>query len=183
RAACLREVGATLLAEFDGSFARAVEQCHRGALRLVALVGDRFTSFRDVAEYDGQPVQLYKRAQILVSDLFGAYDGVGLGAFDDLGALTAFADYKLPQVLRAEGVLVYSPALAERVDERREIAAGHPWEVEIRAATIWSVELLRRRLAERGRALHAFELDWLLWSAAQGAPLAQPYHRTRTIFY
>jgi hypothetical protein len=118
-----------------------------------------------------------------VSDLVGAYDGSGLGHFDDLQTLTAFAGYKIPQVLRAESVLVFSSPLATTVDRQQEIPAGHSWEVEIRAATIWAVELLARELANRGRQVLAFELDWLLWTGAQGSQLPNPYHRTRTIYY
>ena len=183
RADCLREVGLVLRRDFAGSFARAVERCEGRAEALVALLARHFPSFDDRASYAGAEVHFFKRAQILVSDLVGAYDGRGLGAFVDLQWLTAFADYKVPQVLREEGLLVYSPTLAAHVDGRRELPAADPREVEIRAGTIWAVELLRRELAQLGRTLMAFELDWLLWSGAQGRELGHPYHRTRTVFY
>ena len=38
-----------------------------------------------------------------------------LGAFADIGVLTMFADYRIPVVLRQQGILRYSPALAEQV--------------------------------------------------------------------
>src|SRR5207237_1375190 len=93
------------------------------------LVATRFASFRDMARYEGQAVHFLKRAQILVSDLFGAYGGRGLGRFHDLSVLTAFADYKVPQVLRAEGLIVYDDALAATMDARgrdalRAVARG-----------------------------------------------------------
>jgi hypothetical protein len=183
RTDCLRQVGLALRRDFAGSFATAVERCQGSAAALVALVARHFPSFDDRARYAGAQVHFYKRAQILVSDLVGAYDGRGPGAFGDLQWLTAFADYKVPQVLRDQGLLVYSPALAAHVDGGREIPAGDPREVEIRAGTIWAVELLRRGLAQLGHVLMSFELDWLLWSGAQGRELRQPYHRTRTVFY
>ena len=138
-----------------------------------------------IAATDGIDVRLYKRAQILVSDLHGIYDGQGLGAFSDLDRLTAFADYKIPQVLREAGILVYSPALAETVDRQTLIPPGDPREVEIRAATVWGCELLRQALERQrsGPPLRAFEVDWLLWSDAQGRTIDRPYHRTRTIYY
>jgi hypothetical protein len=143
-----------------------------------------------VATYRGHAVRFYKRAQILISDLYGAYAGERWGRFDDLDQLTAFADYKLPQVLRELGILVYEARLAEQVDRQVEIPAGSPAEVEIRAATIWACEELRRSLnlarARSGtdlRPLRAFEVDWYLWDDAQGRDLGRPYHRTRTIFY
>lgn len=39
-------------------------------------------------------VFLYKRAQIFVGDLYGAFQGKGLGAFHDLHFITMFADYR-----------------------------------------------------------------------------------------
>ncbi|HEU5421972.1 MAG TPA: queuosine salvage family protein [Nitrolancea sp.] len=184
RAANLREVGRVLLARYDGLFARAIKASGPSAVGLVELVVRDFPSFRDVARYQGAEVRFYKRAQILVSDLYGAFEGEGLGAFPDIDRLTAFADYKVPQVLEHLGVLVYAPALAARIDRLEELPAGGPEEIEIRAATIWSIELLRQALAARGRQLAAFEIDWALWSLGQQLPgTARPYHRTRTIFY
>ncbi|HET7037539.1 MAG TPA: queuosine salvage family protein [Thermomicrobiaceae bacterium] len=184
RAANLREVGRVLLARYGGLFSRAIAASGPSAVGLVELVVRDFPSFRDVANYHGVEVRFYKRAQILVSDLYGAFAGTGLGAFPDIGRLTAFADYKVPQVLEHLGVLVYTPALAERIARLEELPAGGAGEVEIRAATICSIERLRRALANRGRRLAAFEIDWALWSLGQQLPgSARPYHRTRTIFY
>ena len=184
RTANLREVGDGLK-RVGGSFATIVAAANGSGERLVADVMRRFPSFDDVATFDGQEVRFYKRAQILISDLHGIYDGQALGAFHDLDRLTAFADYKIPQVLREAGILVYEPTLADAVDRQIEIPSGDPREVEIRAATIWGCELLRQRLeaARTGSPLRAFEVDWLLWSDAQGRQIDRPYHRTRTIFY
>jgi hypothetical protein len=192
RIANLREVGQGLLAA-GGSFAEIVASSGGSGEALVAEVVRHFPSFDDVATYqsddvaadDGQPVRLYKRAQILVSDLHGIFEGRGLGAFTDLDRLTAFADYKIPQVLREAGILVYSLDLAATVDRQELIPPGDPREVEIRAATIWGCELLRQSLERlnTGVPMRAFEVDWLLWSDAQGRTISKPYHRTRTIYY
>lgn len=40
-------------------------------------------------------VFFYKRAQIFVGDVWGAFGGQGLGAFDDIHCLTMFADYRV----------------------------------------------------------------------------------------
>ena len=72
----------------------------------------------------------------------------------------------------------------EAIARRQLIPTGHPWEVEIRAATIWACELLRQRLAEQNRLYRATEIDWILWLAGQSLPAEMPtYHRTYTIFY
>ncbi len=189
RLANLRELGQGLQVWEDAASDRApvvalIAEADRSAVRLVRSVVEAFPSFDDVAVYRGQEVRFYKRAQILVADLVGAFDGRGLGEFDDLDALTAFADYKVPQVLRRLGLLVYDGDLAARIDRYELLPAGSPAEIEIRAATIWACEELRRALTARGHALRAFEVDWALWTAGQDLPAdAHPYHRTRTIYY
>ncbi len=183
RVANIREVGRVLCERYDGWFGEAITGAGGSAPALVRRVVDDFPSFDDTARYDGQNVRLYKRAQILVSDLYGAFDGRGWGELRDLERLTAFADYKVPQVLRSEGVLAYAPGLAAAIDAREPLAAECPEEVEIRAATVWGVELLRRALAARGVTARAFEIDWYLWTLAQGRGGMAPYHRTRTVFY
>jgi hypothetical protein len=182
----LRELGVGLLNAFPdrNPVSELISSCGGSAAALVAKVAALFPSFNDVASYRGDEVRFYKRAQILVADLFGAFDGIGLGAFDDLDQLTAFADYKVPQVLRRFGLLEYAEPLAAKIDGRRLIPRGSEEEVEIRAATVWCCELLRRSLAAAGSSLRAFEIDWALWQAGQSLPAdTRPYHRTYTVFY
>jgi hypothetical protein len=157
---------------------------NRSASTLVEQVVEWLPSYNDVAIYRGNEVRFYKRAQILAADLHGTFGGEGLGAFDDLHVLTAFADYKVPQVLRRLGVLVYDDDLARRIDARELIPAGSEPEIEIRAATIWACELLRKSLAESGVSMTAMQIDWALWQAGQRASADdRPYHRTLTVFY
>lgn len=183
RQANLREVGRGLL-RYDGRFANLVEDVRFDAVDLTLRVASEFSSFEDVARYQGLRVPLYKRAQILSVDLFGTFDGKAYGALRRLDALTAFADYKVPQVLRRLGILVYDAELASTVDSETLIQAGDAREVEIRAATVDAVERMRRHLAARGDRVRAFEIDWLLWGMGQQAsPDERPYHKTRTIYY
>ena len=98
--------------------------------------------------------------------------------------LTAFADYKLPQVLRHLGILHYSKPLAQKVDQLVYLKVGSPEEIEIRANTIWAVELIRKQLEGKGKGLRPFEIDWILWNMGQQEDFkVKPYHRTLTIFY
>ncbi len=184
RAANLNELGRVLLDEFNGEACNLVEAAERSALGLAGLLSEKLSSYRDVAVYEGEKVFFLKRAQILAADLYGAFRGRDWGEFTDVDRLTAFADYKLPQVLRQLGILRYAPALAEKVDQRVLLAPGSPEEVEIRANTIRAVELMRRELQGRGRNLKAFEIDWLLWNMGQKDRFREkPYHRTLTIYY
>lgn len=180
----VRELGTILCEHWGGHATTFVTEARGNAPRLAQMLADNFASFNDVAVYENREVRFFKRAQILVADLWGAFGGKAWGAFDHLDTLTAFADYKLPQILRAWNILCYAPTLARKVDAQIELAAGSPEEIEIRAATLWAVELLRQALERRGRPLWSIHLDWILWQASQ-ARLAgmKPYHRVRTIFY
>jgi hypothetical protein len=170
--------------QWGSSAATFVADAHRDAPRLAQMIAENFASFDDIAIYRGRKVRFFKRAQILVCDLWGAFGGKQWGAFDNIETLTAFADYKLPQILRAWGIVQYAPSLARKVDAQIELTASSAAEVEIRAATLWAVEFLRDALAARGRNLWSIQVDWILWEASQARfEGMKPYHRVRTIYY
>ncbi|KAJ9534515.1 hypothetical protein QJQ45_022133 [Haematococcus lacustris] len=149
RARLLREVGAGLLQHCGGSVTTLLESAQGSAVALVDRVTALFPGFRDHAVYRGAQVFFYKRAQIWVGDVYGALQGRGLAAFHDIAALTMFADYRVPVVLRVLGVLDYSPELEALVQARQQLMPGSEQEVEIRAATVVAVEQMRRLLAAR----------------------------------
>jgi len=180
----LRELGRVLLERFDGKAFKIVRSAHGSAVTLARLLAESQSSFKDVAEYRGEKVYFYKRAQIFAADLYGTFSGESWGHFRDMQALTAFADYKLPQVLRHVGILHYEKRLGDRVDQKIPLEAGGVEEVEIRANTIVAVERIRQELAGLGKNLRAFEMDWILWNLGQEEAFKErPYHRTITIFY
>jgi hypothetical protein len=154
------------------------------AVRLVCGIVSHFPSFRDEAFYRTGSVHFWKRAQIFASDLFTAFDGKGYGDYHDMDRLTAFPDYKLPQVLRELGIISYSHGLASRIDAMEYLQAGSEEEVEIRAMTVWAVEGLRKGFKEGGQTLTSPRVDGWLWQLGQlDAFRKHPYHRCRTIYY
>jgi hypothetical protein len=180
----LNELGGALLRDWGGQAARMVVDAGKSVTRLVSLIAQSLPSFRDVATYAGRKIPFYKRAQILVADLYGAFEGIQWGEFQDMERLTTFADYKIPQVLRELGVLRYDGPLSEKVDAGLPIDSGSLEEVEIRACTVWAVELIRRGLKRLGKRLRGHEIDWLLWNMAQKPTYKKrPYHRTLTVYY
>ncbi len=178
-----REVGRVLLEHFNGQFTNVITAAESNAVKLALLIAGHFSSFRDVALYRGQPLCFYKRAQLCVSDLYGAFKGKSWGDLTAMDQLTAFADYKVPQVLRHLGILGYAPELARRIDSQELLAEGSEEEIEIRAATIWACELLRRHLVKQEYPLTAAAIDMRLWLLGQNSVDMHPYHRTRTQFY
>ena len=151
---------------------------------LVQRIAGEFASFRDESTWRGMPVRFFKRAQICVADLARMLPGHALGRLRRLEHLTAFADYKVPQVMRKAGILVLSDRVAERIGRGGELAPGSEEEVELRAATIWGCEWTVRALARDtpsgSPAPSATEVDYLLWSAGQDKRGLPPYHLTRT---
>jgi hypothetical protein len=184
RLAHLNEVGQGLLDRWEGRFDRLVAACEGSAVALAARLPEEFPSFLDESPYRGRTIRLAKRAQILPADLWGAFGGQGVGAFHDIDQLTAFADYKVPQVLEALRVLRYDEALVAVLTAHEELPAHSEAEVELRAATLVATDRLRERLAAAGRVLTAVEVDWILWELGLSPDVRfKPYHLTRTTAY
>jgi hypothetical protein len=178
-----RDLGALLETRFDGDFGALVAAASGRAERLVALLAG-MPLYRDVARYGDLEVPLYKRAQLTCADLASAFAGEAPGAFADLDDLTIFADNLVPHVLRMEGVLVYAPALVDRIEAGDLIRSGSPEEVEIRAVALHAVERMVARLLADGVETSAQRLDYRLWSRGQSPHIkARPRHRTRCTFY
>lgn len=184
RLANAREVGQVLAERYGGQMARVIEAADYDAEALALFLAGEFSSFADIAEWNDQPVPFLKRAQICVADLHTTFGGQSWGAIRGIERLTAFADYKLPQMLRRERILVYEPELAEMIASFTPIPPGADAEVEIRAATVWAVELLRQALEREGIQQTASAIDYRIWLESQQTPPDNvPYHRTRTIYY
>jgi hypothetical protein len=188
RMACLRSLGEPGYHR-DARPADIAIDARGSAERVVRLVTRRYFVFEDTAAWrrrDGLVLEVpfLKRAQILAADLAGALAGTELAITRDLDLLTAFADYKVPQVLRQLGVLRYAEPLAAYIRARSRIPANDPREVAIRAATVQACERLVAAIQALGRETTAAELDWRLWTLGQSLPAdAEPYHRTVTTSY
>jgi hypothetical protein len=151
------------------------------AEKLVKSAGKNFSNLVGIIKnlsYFNDP--FLKRAQILACDIYGAFDGKGSGEFYDLDYLTAFADYKVPQILNYLGILEYSQKLDKKINNKILISSGSAQEAEIRASTIVAVEYLRKALKNK---FYSFEIDWILWNRAQFSIINKPYHLTRTLYY
>jgi hypothetical protein len=181
RARIWRDVGATLVERYDGRFSNVFHAAGSCGEFLDVLTRD-FPRFDDTADYDGETVRFWKLAQLSVWILQATLAG-GTG-FDDLARLTAFADYIVPAALRVLGITSYSDELESAIVDGRPIEAGSPWEVEIRAHTIYACDELTRRVNElRPPELHAIvpQVDARLWVPFHRTHY--PHHLTRTIYY
>jgi Potential Queuosine, Q, salvage protein family len=160
--AALRELGAFL---GDRGALAVIAAADGSAERMAAQLAAGMAMWRD---------PLAKRAQLAASDLALA----GVATFDDLAALTIFADNLVPHVLRRDGGLVLDAALAEHLDRGLELAPGEQ-ERELRAAAVVAGERLALHLGVSER-----DLDGMLWQRGQAPRYAHPpAHRCRTTAY
>lgn len=205
RIAVMRECGAILINKFGGSFTGFIDAWRtrydgRGtALQLVEMVVETFPTFRDEVTYKGRTVKFWKRAQILVAELWAAfYPEEGLHPFFPFGVgqLTMFADYRVPQILHHLQILRYPPSLEDMLRNHIPIAHGSREEISIRAASIIAVERLRSKIREQyGVDVTSVLIDFYLWDHAKLIEQGQetihdvrtidnlPAHRTRSIWY
>lgn len=184
RVKCLREAGKVLLKNFDGSFMKVFDAANGDAVKLTNLFIKFFSSFDDYATFDGAKVEFHKRAQLNTDMINYRLTKRGEKELSNPDKLTAFADYKVPQMLRKFGILEYAPELTTKIDSYEEIEAGSREEVEVRATTIWAIEQMKETLMPRFPKITARQLDDHLWSLGQTKSSDdKPYHRTKTIFY
>ncbi len=94
-----------------------------------------------------------------------------------LAGFSAAADYQLPKVLRAEGVLVYSPTLVSMVDRGILLPSGSPEESAIRSATILACADLSNL-----SSLDMLTVDHWLWTRRECYP-GTHFHLTDTADY
>ncbi len=181
RVKILNEIGSVLVSEFDGKMSNLVRRANNDAIELVELILKSFSSFRDTALYKSQEIYFEKRAQALTEGIYSIFDGKGLGDLKNIESLTACADYIIPNLLRGLGILTYASSLAEKIDHKIQLPPKSPEEVEIRAHTIWTVELIRRSLEERGLHASALHINDYLWTI--GGNASTPFHMTRTTSY
>lgn len=184
----LNAVGKVLTDRYRGFFHNFVKTCSPrlfdGGKGLVDRLVAEFPRFNDVSPYEGKEIKLYKLAQLTYWGLYSGLKRHGGFRIDDIGSMTAFADYIVPVALRVMGILAYSPALDEAIRTHRLLPRDSEEEVEIRAQMLYATALL----AEEINALRPPELqviipqvDARLWINYHTTHW--PHHLTRTIMY
>ncbi|WKY05265.1 hypothetical protein Q1695_005910 [Nippostrongylus brasiliensis] len=195
RVKAINESGRVLLEKWNGSFYNCIVAAERSAEKLLEIIVENFESFRDFAVYAGQKVAILKRAQILIADVYSALHADDPNCdFRDIGSLTMFADYRVPQALCYLGALEYSPKLMEVLSSGKDLPNGSSEEVELRGVSIWvcerivsAVQKLRAEEGDVVRPVYAIDVDIFAWvyrrKHAAEIEKAVPFHRTRCIYY
>ncbi|XP_022662100.1 queuosine salvage protein-like isoform X4 [Varroa destructor] len=185
----LHQAGAILKEKYAGKFVNCIRACKSDALGLLSLLVNEFPSFRDEAVYKSKKVSFYKRAQILVADLWACFEGQSLGEFYNIDDITIFADYRVPQVLVYLGAIEYSPKLMARLQEDQLLENDSREVCEIRGVTIYACELVRDILQKDfDSSVNSILVDFFLWdyrrdNAEEIESKGIPFHRVRCIYY
>ena len=180
----LREIGTILMSKFNGDFTEMIKEAKGDSQQLLSLLLENFPSFEDSSTYNGKRIYFEKRAQLLVADIYQAFDGHEFGRLKRINELTACADYKLPFVLRRLGIFSYSDNLADKIDNQTPIDKDSEEEIEIRANTIWAVELIKQKVKKKMQNIDSIHVNDHIWMLGQKKiKNDKPYHLTRTTSY
>lgn len=170
--------------KYDNSILNIFKASNCDAYKLAEILVDDFSCFDDRSNLNGREVGFYKRAQLnskMIHDVLLFFGEEGL---TNLDKLTAFADYKIPQILRKLEILKYSERLTNKIDNFELIDVGSKEENEIRVATIWGVEYLKQELKRKFNFVTSSHVDSMLWNKSQTKSSGdKPYHRTLTTAY
>jgi len=188
RTEILRSVGEVLSTHYDGHFHRFIDagppRLYANGEGLLERLVKEFPRFNDVSRYGEHEVKFFKLAQLGLWLLHSAFHRSGGFRLEDIEKMTAFADYILPVALRVMGILSYSPALSEAVEQRQLISRDSTQEIEIRAHTLYATALLTEEINKRrppDRQVIIPQIDARLWTHYHATFL--PHHLTRTIMY
>ncbi len=148
--------------------------------KLFEIIINNFPSFTDTRNYQDKEIYFYKLAQLLVSDILHIRE-LKESITVDYSHLVGCADYKIPQVLRNLGVLVYNAELSDLVDNGIMLDENSTYEVEIRANMIIALYEIKQALNDNISLININDIIWLL--GQNKANNSKPYHLTRTLSY
>ncbi len=152
----------------------------KSCMELLEYIVTNFPCFNDVSTYKGQEIYFYKRANLLVRDLFEVSFRVK-NNIQNIDDLLGCADYVIPKIFRYYGLIEYSSELANIVDNDNLILHNSNFEIEIRANMIYVIELIRSELENTGVKTNSILLDNFIW--VTGRNIEGKHHLTETIFY
>lgn len=122
---------------------------------------------------EGYADEVLKKPQLAVSALWREARARG---FQGQCNLTGFADYQIPNVLRAMGLITYAPDLAAHIDSQQLIEANSVDERAIRAVAILGLEALAQ-----AQGVGVADVDYWVWEKRKEPKT--PFHLTLTTAY
>jgi hypothetical protein len=183
-----RQVGAVLVEKYDGRFHNFIRSCpaklYDNGNGIIERLAKEFPRFNDVSQYDGHEIKFYKLPQLGIWFVYSSPHPLGKFKLDDIGAMTAFADYIVPVALRLMGMTSYSPTLEHAINSYQMILRDSTQEIEIRAHCLYATALLREEINKiRAPEMQVIipQIDARLWTHYHTT--FWPHHLTKTIMY
>lgn len=147
--------------------------------QLFDIIISNFESFKDERKYNGKTIYFYKLAQLLTSDILHIREKLE-GINVDYSNLIGCADYKIPQTLRALGIIEYNDELSNIIDLKKPIEISSKYEVEIRASQIVVIEYIHNKLNN----INKIDINDLFFVYSKKVKsIANPYHLCRNTNY
>lgn len=162
----------------NGSFYKFIKEIHVDT-KLFDIIINNFESFKDEREYKGKTIYFYKLAQLLTSDILHIREELE-NVKVDYSNLIGCADYKIPQTLRALGIVEYNNELSRIIDKRNELEISSEYEVEIRASQIVVIDYISKKLNNA----NSIDInDYLFIYSKRVKDIVKPYHLCRNTNY
>ena len=174
----ITEVSKIVNEKMNGNFYNYIKNLSSD-VELLDLIVNSFKTFKDERIYNGKTIYFYKLAQLLTSDILhirGYLENVKV----DYSNLIGCADYKIPQTLRALGIIEYDYKLSNLVDSRYELEISSKYEVEIRASQIVVIDYIKSKF----KNVNSIDInDYLFTYSKKVKNIVRPYHLCRNTNY
>lgn len=157
--------------KMNGNFYNYIKEINKDT-ELFKIIINNFSNFCDERDYDNEKIYFYKLAQLLTSDILHIKELIN-GTKVDYSHLVGCADYKIPQTLRALGILEYNEELSEIVDNKKIIDKNSKYEVEIRANMIAVISYINSNL----KNVCQIDINDYIFSTSKNVKnIVKPYH-------
>lgn len=150
-------------------------------LNLEKYIVENFNNFKDVSNYKGKSIAFNKRCRLVIADLF-FISKIIHNNIKNINNIMGCADYSLPRYFREIGIFEYSYELTKMIDEEIELEHNSNCEIEIRAATLYVLEIIKKELGKKNIIVSSIELDNKLWYISRAKRTTKPHH-TISIYY
>lgn len=188
RVVLFNEVGRVLVEKYQGRYSNFVRSCaprlYANGDGLLERLTTEFPRFRDVSNYQGSDVHIYKLAQLGIWGMHLALSPRGAWKLEDADKLTAFADYIVPVGLRVMGIFEYAPELEKQINSLVEVKRDSDAEIELRASSIYVIAKLTEEINKRRPGMDPLlqpQVDFRFWKTYHATHW--PHHLTKTVMY
>ena len=122
----------------------AVIACQFSPKAILDYLLTNFPNFRDESNYNGDKIKFHKRAQLLVKDILSncSASATKRGFSINFDYLSIFADYRVPQILRHYGLILYSEDLEKAI--KADFLKDSKMEIEIRSFSLAAGEVVKQ---------------------------------------